>query len=101
MGITVTVLSATLALLGVAVNGARQAGNDTLSAGIAAQLIGEYQLAEWDSITSGNEDLRYFDDFGEELDGNGASGLAVATANPLPQQQALYLRGRFLAGSPR
>lgn len=73
LGISAFALLSLLAILAQAMDGAADAAGETIGAEIGARLMGEMQLMDWATLTSENPEMRYFDEFGEEITrGNGA-----------------------------
>ena len=87
IGIVSTVLVALIGLMPEGMNMISQAGQRTVGARIAQQLIGQIQLADFDEVPSFDDNYYYFDDQGTEVDQDAVeriytAKIEVATTNP-------------------
>jgi uncharacterized protein (TIGR02598 family) len=67
IGIVSTVMVALMGLIPVGMKMMKEAGVNTVGAGIANKLLGEVQLAEFDDIQQYNGKIYWFDDMGTKL----------------------------------
>jgi uncharacterized protein (TIGR02598 family) len=80
IGILITTLVPMVGLLSVAIDTSGRAATSTISARIAAKLIGEVQQSDWAGLQAWSAREIYFDDQGQELSGADASQEAAYIA---------------------
>jgi uncharacterized protein (TIGR02598 family) len=80
IGILITTMVPLIGLLSIAVDTSGKAASATISARIAARLIGEVQQSDWAGLQEWATKELYFDDQGQELSTASAQQEAVYTA---------------------